>query len=120
MEPVRVKILKNGARLPAYGSAEAAGADLYACLEGPVTILAAKDRVAAHNPLGPISLAACLQVDACSPNFLVQEHPGNADGSDLGVGYIKEPFVLKNGCIETQCNAVLCRILRIRDCQIIR
>ena len=56
--------------------------------------------VAPHNPLGPISLAACLQLDACTPNFLVQEHPGNADGSDLGVGYIKEPFVIKNGYID--------------------
>ena len=56
--------------------------------------------VAPHNPLGPISLAACLQLDACIPNFLVQEHPGTPDKSDLGVGYIKEPFVLKNGFIE--------------------
>jgi len=56
--------------------------------------------VAPHNPLGPISLAACLQLDACTPNFLVQEHPGNPDGSDLGVGYIKEPFVIKNGYID--------------------
>ena len=38
MEPIRVKILKEGARLPAYGTAEAAGADLYACLEAPVVI----------------------------------------------------------------------------------
>ena len=38
MEAIRVKILKEGAKLPAYGSAEAAGADLYACLEIPVTI----------------------------------------------------------------------------------
>ena len=38
MEPIRVKILREGARLPAYGSAEAAGADLYACLEAPVVI----------------------------------------------------------------------------------
>lgn len=36
--------------------------------------------VAPHNPLGPISLAACLQVDACTPNFLIQEHPGMAEG----------------------------------------
>lgn len=57
--------------------------------------------VAPHNPLGPISLASCLQLDACIPNFLVQEHPGNPDGSDLGVGYIKEPFVIKGGYIET-------------------
>jgi galactonate dehydratase len=56
--------------------------------------------IAPHNPLGPISLAACLQVDAASPNFLVQEHPGNPDKSDLGVGYITEPFVIKNGYID--------------------
>jgi galactonate dehydratase len=56
--------------------------------------------VAPHNPLGPISLASCLQLDACIPNFLVQEHPGNPDRSDLGVGYIKEPFVIKNGYID--------------------
>lgn len=56
--------------------------------------------VAPHNPLGPISLAACLQLDACIPNFLIQEHPGNPDKSDLGVGYIKEPFVIKNGYID--------------------
>ena len=56
--------------------------------------------IAPHNPLGPISLAACLQVDASSPNFLVQEHPGNPDKSDLGVGYIKDPFVIKGGYID--------------------
>ena len=38
MEAIRVKILKQGAKLPTYGSAEAAGADLYACLEEGVTI----------------------------------------------------------------------------------
>ena len=38
MEAIRVKLLREGARLPTYGSAEAAGADLYACLEGSVTI----------------------------------------------------------------------------------
>jgi len=38
MEPIPVKILREGAILPTYGSAEAAGADLYACLEAPVTI----------------------------------------------------------------------------------
>ena len=38
MEAIRVKLLRSGARLPSYGSAEAAGADLYACLEAPVTL----------------------------------------------------------------------------------
>ena len=38
MNAIRVKILKEGAQLPAYGSIEAAGADLYACLPEPVEI----------------------------------------------------------------------------------
>lgn len=38
MESVRVKILREGAHLPAYGSAEAAGADLYACIGEAMTI----------------------------------------------------------------------------------
>ena len=38
MESIRVKILREGALLPTYGSVEAAGADLYACVELPVTI----------------------------------------------------------------------------------
>ncbi len=38
MNTVRVKKLHPNAKLPAYGSSEAAGADLYACLEEAVTI----------------------------------------------------------------------------------
>ena len=38
MDVVSVKLLRDGAKLPTYGSPEAAGADLYACLEKPVTI----------------------------------------------------------------------------------
>lgn len=47
--------------------------------------------IAPHCPLGPIALAACLQLDACIPNFLAQEH------FTLGNGYIKEPFVIQDG-----------------------
>ncbi|MCR5006623.1 MAG: galactonate dehydratase, partial [Clostridiales bacterium] len=56
--------------------------------------------VAPHNPLGPISLAACIQADACIPNFLIQEHPGMEDGRDRGVGYLKEPIVIKDSYVE--------------------
>lgn len=38
MMPVPVKKLRPDAKLPSYGSEYAAGADLYACLEQPVTI----------------------------------------------------------------------------------
>ena len=38
MVPIRVKKLRPDAILPTYGSSEAAGADLYACLQKEVTI----------------------------------------------------------------------------------
>ena len=50
--------------------------------------------IAPHNPLGPISLAAGLQVDACIPNFLCQEQVS------LGEGYLRQPFVVRNGYID--------------------
>ncbi len=50
--------------------------------------------IAPHCPLGPISLAAGLQVDACTPNFLAQEHV------TLGETYLAEPFVVKDGYVD--------------------
>ena len=38
MSVIHVKKLNPRAILPTYGSAEAAGADLYACLDAPVTV----------------------------------------------------------------------------------
>ena len=38
MNPIKVKKLRPGAQLPTYGTEFSAGADLYACLEEPVTI----------------------------------------------------------------------------------
>jgi dUTP pyrophosphatase len=35
---VKVRLLREGARLPRYMSAQAAGLDLHACLEGPMAI----------------------------------------------------------------------------------
>lgn len=39
MEAIKVKKLKENAIMPTYGSAEAAGADLYACLSEPISIV---------------------------------------------------------------------------------
>jgi galactonate dehydratase len=50
--------------------------------------------IAPHNPLGPIALAACIQLDATIPNFVAQEH------TTLGEGYLKNPFVCKDGFVE--------------------
>lgn len=38
MEAIRVKKLKERAIMPTYGSSEAAGADLYACIDDPIEI----------------------------------------------------------------------------------
>ena len=50
--------------------------------------------IAPHNPLGPISLAAGLQLAATIPNFLCQEQVS------LGNGYLKEPFTVRDGYID--------------------
>ena len=42
MNKIRVKKLNEHATIPTYGSPDAAGADLYACLEAEVTILPGK------------------------------------------------------------------------------
>lgn len=36
-------------------------------------------KVVPHNPLGPVSTAACLQLAACIPNFALQEYPLGED-----------------------------------------
>jgi len=38
MEAIRIKLLREDAQIPTYGSAQAAGADLYACIEETVKI----------------------------------------------------------------------------------
>jgi galactonate dehydratase len=50
--------------------------------------------IAPHNPLGPISLAAGVQMAASIPNFLCQEQVS------LGEGYLKKPFSLRNGYLD--------------------
>ncbi|MDQ0918888.1 galactonate dehydratase [Paenibacillus sp. V4I5] len=53
--------------------------------------------IAPHCPLGPIALAACLQLDTCSPNAFIQEQSLGIhynQGSDL-LDYLKDPSVFK-------------------------
>ena len=40
--------------------------------------------VVPHNPLSPISTAACLQIAACIPNFAIQEYPSRTPDLDGG------------------------------------
>jgi galactonate dehydratase len=50
--------------------------------------------IAPHNPLGPINLAAGVQIAASIPNFLCQEQVS------LGEGYLKKPFTVKSGFLD--------------------
>ena len=53
--------------------------------------------LALHCPLGPIALAACLQVDFCSPNAFIQEQSAGIHynaGYDL-LNYLSNPEVFR-------------------------
>ncbi|QQO09294.1 galactonate dehydratase [Breznakiella homolactica] len=59
--------------------------------------------VAPHCPLGPIALAACVQLDACTPNAVIQEQSLGIHynkGADL-LDYLedREVFEFQNGFI---------------------
>jgi galactonate dehydratase len=52
--------------------------------------------VVPHNPLSPVSTAACIQLAACIPNFALQEYPlgeGEAPKSEI----VKTTLRLENG-----------------------
>lgn len=74
--------------LMARGGVEYARVDL--CLCGGITggrkvaaiAEAHQVQVVPHNPLSPIGLAACLQLDAAIPNFAIQEY---ATGFEVGI-----------------------------------
>ena len=52
--------------------------------------------IAPHMYVGPVAAAAAVQVDTCSPNFLIQEYNGDSLHNDIFV----EPVRFENGFIE--------------------
>ena len=52
--------------------------------------------VVPHNPLGPVSTAACLQIAACIPNFTIQEYPIGEHEYPKNV-MVKEPIPVEDG-----------------------
>lgn len=52
-----------------------------------------------HNPLGPVSTAACLQLDASISNFTIQEFPSfYLQGGEAAM--LKEPLEVEHGYIK--------------------
>jgi galactonate dehydratase len=59
--------------------------------------------LAPHCPLGPIALASCLQIDACTHNALIQEQSLNIHYNQRGdlLDYLADPgvFAFKDGYV---------------------
>ncbi|WP_135303700.1 galactonate dehydratase [Haloarcula amylovorans] len=53
--------------------------------------------MAPHCPLGPLALASCVQVDACSPNALIQEQSLNIHYNETTdvLDYLADPSVFE-------------------------
>lgn len=51
--------------------------------------------LAPHSAIGPVAFAACMQLDACIPNFLIQEQVDFA----LGDGILKQDWKVVDGYI---------------------
>ena len=54
-------------------------------------------QIAPHLYCGPIEAAANIQIDTCSPNFLIQESIGRFDGFHAEI--LKEPIEWRDGYI---------------------
>ncbi len=89
MAPIPVKLLRQGAILPTYGSCEAAGADLYACLEAPVTIEPGKTAfvptgIAMEVPKGCAGLVYARSGLACKRGLAPANKVGVVDSDYRG------------------------------------
>ena len=89
MEAIRVKLLREGAKLPTYGSAEAAGADLYACVEGSITIAPGETvfiptGIALEVPKGCAGLVYARSGLACKRGLAPANKVGVIDSDDRG------------------------------------
>ena len=108
MEPIRVKILKEGARLPTYGSLEAAGADLYACIPASVTIAPGQTAfiptgIALEVPRGCAGLIYARSGMACKRGLAPANKVGVVDSDYRGeitvvlYNHGAEPQTVENG-----------------------
>lgn len=89
MNVVRVKILREGAKLPTYGTAQAAGADLYACLNESVTIAPGETffvptGIALEVPLGCAGLIYARSGMACKRGLAPANKVGVVDSDYRG------------------------------------
>ena len=108
MESIRVKILRQGAKLPTYGTQEAAGADLYACVEEAVTIHPGETKfiptgIALEVPRGCAGLIYARSGLACKRGLAPANKVGVVDSDYRGEVVValhnhgKAPQTVENG-----------------------
>lgn len=89
MSSIRVKILRKNAKVPTYGSVEAAGADLYACLEEELVIQPGKTAfvptgIAMEVPVGCAGLIYARSGLACKRGLAPANKVGVVDSDYRG------------------------------------
>lgn len=89
MRPIKVKKLKENAILPTYGSTEAAGADLYACLQESVEIqpgatVFVPTGLAMELPVGYVGLIYARSGLACKKGLAPANKVGVIDSDYRG------------------------------------
>ena len=89
MESIRVKKLRSDAILPTYGSHEAAGADLYACIDSEITIAPGKTEFIATGlsmelPKGHAGLICARSGLACKRGLAPANKVGVIDSDYRG------------------------------------
>ncbi len=89
MERIKVRKLRPNAQLPTYGSAQSAGADLYACLEEDVTIAPGDTRfiptgLAMELPVGTVGLLYARSGLACKRGLAPANKVGVIDSDYRG------------------------------------
>ena len=75
MQKVPVKILREGAALPTYGTASSAGADLRACLDAPGLVFA-RSGLASRRDLAPANKVGVVDSDYRGEFFVPMRNHG--------------------------------------------
>lgn len=108
MNTIHVKKLNANATIPTYGSNEAAGADLYACLETAITVLPGESAwvgtgIALEVPKGCAGLVYARSGLACKRGLAPANKVGVVDSDYRGeikvvlYNHSNEPQIIENG-----------------------
>ena len=90
---VKIKKLREGAKIPAYGTPFSAGADLYACLDGAVSLAPGQSMmiptgIACELPAGTVGLVYARSGMACKQGLAPANKVGVIDPDYRGEFFV--------------------------------